>query len=75
MTFDIWSEGYRATGEWAEATFHGTFEGETLDEAVRNFRDSNPEDAQYLDKMPDGRWAYWGCYIFDNEGDAREAFG
>lgn len=40
--YEIWSEGYRATGESGDATFHGKSFGNTFDEAVENF--TYPED-------------------------------
>lgn len=36
--FEIWSEGYAATGEHSPAYFHGKAKGETFDEACINFR-------------------------------------
>lgn len=41
-TWEIWSEGYAATGEQQPAHFYGTAEGETFEEACENFR--QPED-------------------------------
>jgi hypothetical protein len=35
--WEIWTEGYRATGEHADASFDGKFPGETFDEAVENY--------------------------------------
>ena len=32
--WEIWSEGYSATGEHSGAHFHGKFPGETFDDAV-----------------------------------------
>ena len=36
--YEIWSEGYSATGEHGRATFHGKSFGNTFDEAIENFR-------------------------------------
>lgn len=35
--WEIWSEGYMATGEHGTATFEGKFKGKTFDEAVENY--------------------------------------
>lgn len=35
--WEIWMEGYSATGEHAGASFNGKFEGDTFDEAVENY--------------------------------------
>lgn len=40
--FEIWCEGYAATGERGAAYYYGKSFGETFDEAVINFR--HPED-------------------------------
>ncbi len=41
-TFQIWSEGYAATGEHTTAHYRGEAEGETFDDACKNFR--QPKD-------------------------------
>lgn len=66
--FEIWEEGYAATGEHATASFIGKASGETFDEACINF--AYPEDKKdwngkvfihkgdhlNLDKNPDGTY-------------------
>lgn len=71
MQFEIWAEGYAATGESGTAHRFGTAEGENFNEAVRNFF-KDREDADYLN---DSATAYWGCRLFDNEAEARAIFG
>lgn len=39
--FEIWSEGYMATGEHSTAYFHGKSKGETFDDACVNFKQEN----------------------------------
>lgn len=68
--WEIWAEGYRATGHGEGAVLLGTATADTFDEAVRAFTFSMP----YV-RNEDGVWTYWGCRIFDNEQDARKAFG
>lgn len=84
--FEIWSEGYRATGESSDATFHGKFAGETFDDAVNKFNEQcvkkygkpSAEKGSVLDgrtMKPLDDWRIWGCKLFDNEADARKSFG
>ena len=40
--YEIWSEGYAATGERGTAHYYGKAMGETFEEACKNFR--YPED-------------------------------
>jgi len=67
--YDIWSEGYRATGEHGTAHHHGCAEGKTFRAACINFFDSSNE---YFNK---DKLAYWGCRLFDNQADARDKYG
>lgn len=75
--FDVWLEGYRATGEHGTAQLIGEgVEAETFPEAcVKAMLDNNWGAAdleKYYDKE---RNTYWGCRFFDNEKDARASFG
>ena len=89
-TFEIWMEGFAATGESGTAQKIGEAEGETFEEAVMAF--TQPEDvvSKYdhkvivskgdtlnLDKDHDGKLklSIWACRLFDNEQDARKSFG
>ena len=67
--WDIWVEGSdRAT----PASFVGTAEGNTFSAACHAWYRKNPEQAKFfsLDRL-----TYWGCRLYDNEADARKAFG
>lgn len=71
--FNIWCEGYCATGQSSEAQFMGTFEADSFKEACQKLYESmSPNDQSYFssDKM-----RIWGCRLFDNEIDARRSFG
>jgi hypothetical protein len=70
--FEIWSEGFAATGDSGEATLHGTATGQSFAEACLRLAKEQPAFAQHFD--PD-RMTYWGCRLFDNEADARKRFG
>lgn len=89
--YEIWSEGYAATGEHGTATFHGKSKGRSFKEAC--IRLMCEEHIKWIDKMcdpdyigqrdnPDYGWSYdanrntlWGCNMYDNEVDARKSFG
>ncbi len=70
--FEIWSEGYAATGDSGSAHFHGTAIGENFKDACISFSNSNSEFKEYFDPS---RMTYWGCELFDNEIEARKSFG
>jgi hypothetical protein len=70
-TFDIWAEGFRATGESGGATYFGTAEAPTFKDACILLFEGRT-DRVYFDA---DRLTYWGCKLFDNETDAQKAFG
>ena len=72
MKFEIWQEGYRATGDQAPASKAGEAEGDNFKAACEEFAHANPEWAKYFDSA---RMTHWGCRLFDNEADARKSFG
>lgn len=82
--YEIWIEGYAATGEHSTASYIGKGFGETFEEAVINFRypdDGEPINLDKDENQPDGfrryggRLCSWACGYFDNESDARKSFG
>lgn len=72
--YQVWIEGYQATGQSTKATYHGEYEGQDFKEAVTAFKDSLTDEhsRQCVDL---NRMTFWGCKFFDNESDARKAFG
>ena len=70
-TFDIWSEGYSCTGQHDGAAFHGRSRGTHFKDACINFFEDYPDSHLYDQESN----TYWGCSLFDNEGDARKSFG
>ena len=70
--FEIWSEGYRATGQKASARFHGLANGMTFADACSNFFGDDPLFKQH---EATGALTYWGCQLFDSEDEARQSFG
>jgi hypothetical protein len=73
--WEVWSEGYKASGESAGASFEGFAEAETFAEACR------------IACVVKGRWkegpggfdaenlTVWGSHLYDNETDARKGYG
>lgn len=75
--FEVWSEGYMATGEQGIATFRGKAEAETFNEAcIKVVGDKLDKDSQgdYIYGLGN-KYSIWGCRLFDNETDARKSFG
>lgn len=76
--FEIWIEGFSATGESSPATFHGKESGNTFEEAcIKKVgrmldKDENQPDGY---RRLEGRLCAWACRCFDNETDARKSFG
>lgn len=71
-TFNIWMEGFRATGESASAHLVATnVEGENFIDACKQFYKND-----LLFRINEkGTPSYWGCRLFDNEAEARKTFG
>lgn len=85
-TFEIWMEGFSATGQSQDAQFIGKANGETFEDACRNFKypkDSKDWQGKIIihegDKLKfDMYYGYptiWACRLYDNETDARKSFG
>ena len=84
--FEIWMEGYAATGEHGTAQMIGKGFGSTFDEAVKDYMSKNPKHGieengrnRYISedayKNRRSNWNIWACSLFDNEADARKSFG
>lgn len=73
--FEIWTEGYGATGEHGNARFHGKFKGQTFKDAVYNYINTLSSEEQKLFKDNEYGLRLWGCKFFDNEIDARKNYG
>jgi len=72
--FQIWTEGYSATGQSSKAHYHSEVEAETFCDAVKVYRDSLT-DERSKNCIDLNRLTFWGCRFFDNESDARKSFG
>lgn len=73
-TFEIWAEGYSATGEYSPATFLGRFEGDTFRDAVIAWKNTL-KDEHSIRCVDVDNLSFWACRLFDNENDARKSFG
>lgn len=71
--FQIWVEGWCASGGYGHAQFLGEFDGLDFCEACKKWAASLSEDDRKL--VDTDRLTYWACRLFDNEADARQGFG
>lgn len=70
--YEIWAEGYAATGGCSGATLLGRIRGENFKDACKKLANKDLAFGLYFDEK---RMTYWGCSLFDNEADARKSFG
>lgn len=75
QTFTLWTEGYAATGQSSDATYHGQIQGVDFNDAVKNYVATLPESSRSYWNFRNDKWDYWACRAFDNESDARRSFG
>lgn len=77
--FNIWSEGYAATGESGTATKFANEKRLDGKWAGRNFKEACQVAMKIID--PTNRFynvktnSYWACSLFDNRSDASKSFG
>ena len=71
-TYEIWSEGYSATGGTGGATYHGEVPAKNLKDACKKYAKLHPEFNKYFDKKA---MTLWGCGLFDSEEKSRRRFG
>ncbi len=71
-TYQVWLEGFAVTGQQQDAQFIGEIEAETFNQAIQNLLKQKDWDTSYLNLDSQ---TYYGCRFFDNEADARKAFG
>jgi len=72
--WEVWTEGYRVTGNEQGAIFHGIYRGETFQDALMAFKVSL-EDAKVWSLVNLAKGTFWGCRFFDNETEARASYG
>ncbi|GAB6989532.1 hypothetical protein [Paenibacillus pini] len=71
-SYDIWSEGYVATGGSGRVYYHGYSSGESFKEACVNFARENNEFNKYFDAE---RMSFWGCKLYSSSSDASASYG
>jgi hypothetical protein len=74
-TFEIWMEGYAATGESGRA--QKIWEGLAVDfdHAVRLYQTISRDEVEIRPENTRSKYSIWACALFDNEADARKSFG
>lgn len=65
MKYEVWMEGYAATGESGPAQLHSIEEADSFQEAC----EASFKHDMYFDKE---KLTWWACRLFDNETDARK---
>jgi len=79
IKFEVWTEGYAATGQSSSAIFHGEIMAETFNEAcikiLGDSLDKDPEQPDGYRHDSGGNMSVWGCRCCDNKNDARKSFG
>lgn len=74
MNYEVWIQGYAATGDAGKAQLVGSTNAASFQEAcdkVCNTPGFKDKWGAYDSK----KLTVWGCKLFDNATDARKAFG
>ena len=71
-TYNIWSEGYRATGGYGKHHLLGTSKGNTFKGAVISWINSHPN---FKDLFDEDSLTIWGCRLYPTEEEAAKSFG
>lgn len=71
-TWEIWAEGYAATGESGTAQLMGHAEGKTFRAACKTLAEQDSAFRSYFNAK---QLTYWGCGLFPTEEQARRTFG
>lgn len=69
--WEVWSEGYVATGQRSDAQFMGYGFGATFKEACAELAQRERWGSLYNKE----RNTHWGCRLFRTEAEARKSFG
>lgn len=71
-SYEIWVEGFNVTGNESLASLAGTSQGASFKEACAYFAECDVSWAKHYDAANN---TWWGCRLFENESEARVAFG
>jgi len=69
--YEVWLEGFAATGEHGRARFVTSTYAYSFAEACDAAVEALGDDSHYNRE----RLTYWGCRFFEDEAGARRAFG
>ncbi|ATS92370.1 hypothetical protein DLP05_083 [Stenotrophomonas phage vB_SmaS_DLP_5] len=70
--FDVWMEGYQASGDSGTAMYMGRARGKDFQTAcAKALYNKGCVMSLYNPRLG----TYWGCRLYDNEQDARKSFG
>lgn len=69
--WDIWMEGYSATGEHGTAHKVATVTARTFRSACKKWAAKTDQPSLFNERS----LSYWSCGLYDNEADARKTFG
>ena len=72
--YEIWAEGYKATGQESHAQLLSKYKADSFDAAVEQYHVEH-DDCIDFNRYGKSRHAIWGCELFDNAIDARKSFG
>jgi hypothetical protein len=70
--YEVWVEGFSAMEQKGQAGVFGRITTGSFKEACILLARDMPEAERYFNQE---RLTWWGCRLFDNEADARKAFG
>lgn len=70
--YEVWCEGYSATGNSGQAHLWGSIEASSFREACVALAAQKDDTEKYFNPT---QLTWWGCSLFDNEADARKTFG
>lgn len=69
--FEVWMGGYLITGGSSDASYCGSWAGDTFEDACEAYSNSTDHPGHYSKEKN----TYWGCTFHDNETDARKTYG
>lgn len=82
VEYEVWVEGFTATGESGQAHLWGKVKARSFKEACHRIACQNYLKNIEEQEMGLGRWDYnpnrqtlWACRLFETEAEARESFG
>ena len=86
--YEVWMEGYRATGEYGTASLWGKSIARSFEEACHKIACENylkrtkEDETNPYKNFGIGRWdydphklTYWACKLYETELEARKSFG